>query len=194
MVWLGEEHDTQPQEALSLFKELDSGSKHIGIFENALKSWHDIFSRPWWTRTRILQEVLHDRPVMAYIGQTQIEFDYLCSKHYCYRIPEVINHQMTEREPGLLLPPHPRAKYNSLFSAAANRSAFVIGFTQKIMKNDPSKYTNLPWCFERFRQQKYSDPRGKSSLSRSTISYFACLASSLPSKYLEQIAHIQYWS
>ncbi len=103
VVWLGEEHDTQPQEALSLFKELDSGSKHIGIVENALKSWHDIFSRPWWTRTRILQEVLHDRPVMAYIGQTQIEFDYLCSKHYCYRIPEVINHRMTEREPWLLL-------------------------------------------------------------------------------------------
>lgn len=87
LVWLGEEGDAKI--ALDFIQCLDEDDSNPGYFsDNSQEKWDAcyklFYQRPWWTRTWILQEVLHDTPVLVYIGTITIELEKLCAKFEIY--------------------------------------------------------------------------------------------------------------
>ena len=176
VVWLGEEHEPQTQQILPIslaccrsFKVRQRNSMSAAGEQEVSKSCYDLFvSRPWWTRTWILQEVIHDRPVIACVGFLDFDFDDLCkmyswyflSKHFAQQ-PD--RHHVTKPQPELLLPSHPHAKYSSLFAAAAatKRGGSMIKFARNGRKQGLPEEPSLLWLLQSTRAQKCSDPRDK---------------------------------
>jgi len=93
VVWLGEEEDA----AIALkFCNMIQNGVSMSRFEREVEShgltldevWslcHALFTRPWWTRTWILQEVIHSKPATVYIGTIQLDLDELCAKYNGYQ-------------------------------------------------------------------------------------------------------------
>ena len=94
IVWLEEEDDAR--QAFQSLTELIAQAKKMS-FEAFRIIWEGadvtatklacdtLFARSWWTRMWTLQEVIHDRPVTAYAGSFQINFDDLYETFLSYK-------------------------------------------------------------------------------------------------------------
>jgi hypothetical protein len=89
LVWLGEQGDSEL--ALNFLKGLKEDIEkktYIYYGDNSQEEWDAcyklFYERPWWTRTWILQEALHETPVLVHIGPTVIELDELCARFRAY--------------------------------------------------------------------------------------------------------------
>jgi hypothetical protein len=79
VVWLGEEGNAKV--AMAFCSKMQREDFRVTWNEEpAYEACRELFSRPWWTRMWILQEVLHHKPVEVYIGSLSITLDDLC--HY----------------------------------------------------------------------------------------------------------------
>ncbi|KAH6680778.1 heterokaryon incompatibility protein-domain-containing protein, partial [Halenospora varia] len=87
VVWLGEEEDSA--EALKYCKNLvEKTGESLGDLSSQtlkIRICQKLFARPWFSRTWILQEVLHDRPVQVLIGRTTLSLDKLCTYFDAFR-------------------------------------------------------------------------------------------------------------
>lgn len=88
VVWLGEESSAQV--ALKFCDKLENTKREdyldalINDTEMDLYEWEAFdnlfYNRAWWRRTWILQEVMHQRPVLVYVGKFEVSLDSLCQK------------------------------------------------------------------------------------------------------------------
>jgi len=105
VVWLGEEENAGM--ALKFCSMIQNGSsvtrfqkevERNGLtIEEVWSSCNSLFGRPWWTRTWVLQEVIHTRPTTVYIGNIQLDLDDLCAKYSDYQNHKHM-HSSTERD------------------------------------------------------------------------------------------------
>jgi len=86
LVWLGEEEDANI--ALDHLKRLEKDTSNLECYKAPQEAWDAcdalFYWRDWWTRTWILQEVIHERPVLVYMGHLTIELEDLCAKFNAY--------------------------------------------------------------------------------------------------------------
>jgi hypothetical protein len=171
-VWLGEEHELEMQQNLP--STIDRRSFKVRRRDLASPSseqvvsmcCYDLFlARSWWTRTWILQEVIHDRPVIACVEFLDFDFDLMCGMSTWYYLSEHFpptpdHRQATEAQLEVILPPHPRAKCSGLSAAAAalKMGSSIIQFARCGMKQDPPGHEPLIWFLQCTRAQKCSDP------------------------------------
>lgn len=80
IVWLGEYQGNDAEELLDRYTDAQSAVRAQCLARDEAKL-HELFFRPWWQRYWILQELLHRRPVVAYIGSLRIDFDVLCMQY-----------------------------------------------------------------------------------------------------------------
>jgi len=91
LVWLGEEGNAKL--ALDLLNIVDRAKEYTEQAKALLRDdaeWnacHSLFyERSWWRRTWILQEVIHQQPVLVHIGTITVPLDSLCAKWRSYSI------------------------------------------------------------------------------------------------------------
>ncbi|TVY37179.1 Heterokaryon incompatibility protein 6,OR allele [Lachnellula occidentalis] len=93
IVWLGEEENagialkfcSLIQNGVSISRFQKEVGKNGLTIEEVWSSCNSLFGRPWWTRTWVLQEVIHSRPATVYIGNIQLDLDDLCAKYSGYQ-------------------------------------------------------------------------------------------------------------
>ncbi|PQE32650.1 heterokaryon incompatibility protein [Rutstroemia sp. NJR-2017a WRK4] len=158
-VWLGEDAKGKAKEILDLFGD-DISSIYVRWRYDKIRFWDEcnsVFYRPWWTRTWTLQEVIHDRPVQAYIGFNQINLDELCTKFLWYL-------EYTQpKQPTSAAAPQPSDTYIDEMIASHNlpNIASLIQVERTGQKNNPNKPLPLEYSLRRTRNQQCTDARDK---------------------------------
>jgi hypothetical protein len=175
IVWLGEEEDARHayqslDEFIAQSEKIPREASRIiwnsADFAAAKIAWESLFARPWWTRMWTLQEVIHDRPVTAYAGSFQINFDDLCRNLLIYKV--------YSREEALLpsiaqspdIPSTIPSRYSRFHDAMVmailnHESTALIHFGRNLRKSAPEKKFGLARRLYSIRNQQCSDPRDK---------------------------------
>lgn len=103
VVWLGEEESaaialrfcSMIQNGISMSKLGDEIESQGLTFDLVWAYCSLLFTRPWFSRTWILQEIIHSRPATVHIGTIQIDIDDLCAKYDGYQKYEQV-HRSTQ--------------------------------------------------------------------------------------------------
>ncbi|KAF4629987.1 hypothetical protein G7Y89_g8156 [Cudoniella acicularis] len=166
VVWLGEEGESA--EALDYCENiLQKTEESIGdLSSQILKigACQKLFTRPWFSRTWILQEVLHHRPVDVHIGRTLVGLDRLCEYFDAYRLRETTIKELKNISLGLpkwgffssfedtLQVRHVVRKIQTIRSEQAGRNPDYISVGAMLIQGT---------AMDDFRLQQCTDPRDK---------------------------------
>jgi hypothetical protein len=161
LVWLGEEEYANI--ALDHLKRLENDTSNSEcLYKAPQEAWDAcdaLFYRPaWWTRTWILQEVIHERPVLVYMGHLTIELEDLCAKFNAYSKGST-SRVLGQRQLGTGKTVSER--YSWLFKSTRmnSDSANVIQLSRQKIKMGGS--FNLLYLIYVSRAQKATDPKDK---------------------------------
>jgi hypothetical protein len=181
IVWLGEEDDAR--QAFQSLTELIAQAKKMS-FEVFRIIWEGadftatklacdaLFARSWWTRMWTLQEVIHDRPVTAYAGSSQINFDDLYETFLSYKEQKLVTH-LSSREKVLpdvaqspyslsIVPSRYQKFHDAMVTAILScEVTMLIHLGRDLRKSAPGREISLISRLYSIRNQQCSDPRDK---------------------------------
>jgi hypothetical protein len=161
IVWLGKEDDAKA--ALNFCSKLELRDDNLGIIASSDEDWQrcgKLFTRPWWTRAWILQEVIHDRPVTVHIGTLQVALDDLCKKYHTYQVQRTLKELLGKRPNSLEIED---TIYKKHFRAVATVGNTInqIGSLRKKIKNEGVGRMTLENALVISRAQDCRDPKDK---------------------------------
>lgn len=158
LVWLGEEED-----ARIVLEFSDNDESYSNASPDVWDSASNLFSRPWWKRTWILQEVMHSRPVIVHIGAITITLDDLLSKLSSYERQKRIVRSLANLQESRFQHPQSAVRYRRNFMEAAMTKNIAVTITEsrRNMKDDPNHVESLTASLNNFRDQLSTDPRDK---------------------------------
>ena len=176
VVWLGEEKDAKiALDYCDTIVRDQYGNIPLNVTndESMRRACYSLFidtkERPWWSRTWILQEVIHSREVMVYLGRIQMSMEDLLSKFekYYFQLLLLASYSPT----AVRIPPSERTetqqkslKYEMWFQTAATATVIpdVILRTRAEIRKDPkADLPRLGITLYQFKDQQSSDPRDK---------------------------------
>lgn len=174
IVWLGElQHAEITLDFLSRLPTDANGNIDYVYDKKDAPQWDacsDLFYKtPWWSRSWILQEVLHNRDVIVYIGKIQRSIDDLLAAFYkFYWVMLAMESIATSRRRDQQVLAHTaESKKNLLYDswfrtgATAEDVADVIARMRPQFKGPPFERPRLGGLLYKFRDQKATEPKDK---------------------------------
>jgi hypothetical protein len=125
-----------------------------------------LFTRPWWTRTWVLQEVIHSRPATVYIRTIQLDLDDLCAKYSSYQ-----SYKHTQSSIQIDFKEHFDI-YSGVFQIEAMiNSVEIIGWRreQLIASRDEKPIIGMLSALHMSRFQQCQDPRDNVMVSAGSL-------------------------
>ncbi|KAL5329554.1 hypothetical protein ACEPPN_003068 [Leptodophora sp. 'Broadleaf-Isolate-01'] len=141
VVWLGEEDDAKI--ALDYF-QTPYNKRNEALSRTVFNACQALFlQRPWWSRTWILQEVLHHNPVLVHLGNIILSLDEICDHGSLWdlerwacemRYPEWVERKDNELQ-----------VFETVDVGIAEFDpVMTIGEQRKLLKENPDKLTGRP--------------------------------------------------
>ncbi|KAH6723599.1 hypothetical protein BKA61DRAFT_727461 [Leptodontidium sp. MPI-SDFR-AT-0119] len=141
VVWLGEEDDAKI--ALDYF-QTPYNKRNEALSRTVFNACQALFlQRPWWSRTWILQEVLHHNPVLVHLGNIILSLDGICDHGSLWdlerwacemRYPEWVERKDNELQ-----------VFETVDVGIAEFDpVMTIGEQRKLLKENPDKLTGRP--------------------------------------------------
>lgn len=162
IVWLGEDQNGDAEELLKHYESLEAAAllvSHLSTYERRLSA---LFDRLWWTRYWILQEVIHQKPVVAHIGSYKIDFDDLCDRISIYHL-QIYLWKKRRAEKSVVNQQSPTLR-SYAYMLYLDSTTYTLPGTI-LMQRQRSRaelgFSTLEHCLTLFRDQKCSDPRDK---------------------------------